>query len=164
MAKKDKIILGLDISSSSTGYAVIKNGRWSKSRKSFGIIETNSKDSVGTRLVSFRTQLSRLIKEVKPTHIVIEDIFKQRNVNTLKLLARFSGVAIECIKRLTKKEPTIVMATRVRSTLGCGVSKQEAFDYVCNRYKLDWAFTQNDITDAICLALYQHELLKKDKQ
>jgi Holliday junction resolvasome RuvABC endonuclease subunit len=95
---------------------------------------------------------------VKPTHIVIEDVFRGRNVATMKLLARFSGVAIELSRRLLRKDPLVVMATEVRSLLGCGRKKEEAFKFVCKKYNLDWSFNKmNDVTDALCLALYAHK-------
>lgn len=159
---KDKkyTILALDVSSSTTGYAVIKSGRWTKSESSYGIIKTSKKEDFPKRLVDFRNQLHKLIKRVKPTHIIIEDVFKLRNVETLKLLARFSGVAVELSRRCLRKNPTIVMTTKVRSHLECGKSKEEAFEYICDRYNLDWPFSMNDITDALCLALYQNDLIK----
>jgi hypothetical protein len=92
---------------------------------------------------------------------VIEDIFSGRNISTMKLLARFSGVAIELSRRSLGSDPLIVNTTKVRAAFPCGNDKEEAFKYICNRYKLQWNFKKdNDLTDAILLALYQHQVLK----
>jgi len=113
------------------------------------------------RLVQFRNELHSLIKDIKPTHIIIEDVFKGRNVSTMKLLARFSGVAVELSRRLLRKDPAMALAAEVRSFLECGRKKEEAFGYICKRYNLDWEFNQmNDVADALCLALYAYKMLE----
>ena len=161
MSPKSKVILALDVSSSSTGYAIMKRGRWTDSKNSFGFVKTESSMTLGTRLVSFRNQIEEIIDSVNPTHIIIEDVFNGRNVKTMKLLARFNGVAVELSKRKLGNDPTVVLTSSVRSFLKCGRSKEEAFNYICDRYNLDWKFTKyNDITDAICLALYLHGTLE----
>lgn len=157
-SKKRPVILALDVSSRSTGWCVFRAGRWNKSKASYGFIKIPSSLSFPQRLVRFRNELHEVIKAVKPTNIVIEDVFKGRNVTTMKLLARFNGVAVELSRRALRKDPEVVMATEVRAFLGCGRTKEEAFRYVCKRYKLDWSFNKmNDITDALCLVLYAHK-------
>lgn len=159
---KRSVILALDVSSSSTGFAILRGGRWTKSGASYGHIRTSSKLTLPQRLVLFRNSLDELIEKVKPTHIVIEDVFSGRNVSTMKLLARFNGVAVELSRRVLKKDPHIVLTTEVRSGLGCGRSKEEAFAYICQRYNLDWEFKKmNDVADALMLALYEHKVLKE---
>jgi crossover junction endodeoxyribonuclease RuvC len=152
------VILALDVSSSSTGYAVLRAGRWNKSSTSYGTIKISSKLSLAKRLVEFRDEVQALIKRVKPTLIIIEDVFSGRNIKTMKLLARFSGVAIEVSRRSIKKDPVIALTVKVRAVLECGRSKEEAFNYICSRYNLDWNFNKmNDVTDALCLALFVHK-------
>jgi len=155
------VILALDVSSSSTGYAVLRKGRWNKSKASYGLIKTPPSLSLAQRLVSFRNQLHAVIKEVNPTFIIIEDVFKGRNVSTMKLLARFNGVAVELSRRVLRKDPIVVLAVEVRALLECGRKKEEAFAYVCKKYKLDWTFNKmNDVADALCLALYAYKTLE----
>lgn len=152
------IILGLDISSKSTGYAVLKNGRWTKAKNSFGTIKIPEGLGLGERLTVFKEALVEVLERVKPSSIIIEETFAGRNMSTLKLLSRFSGVAIESCFSFLKVEPQVILASSVRSFLGCGKSKKEAFDYINKKYSLKWSFEKyNDITDALCLALYLHK-------
>ena len=154
-----QVILALDVSSSSTGFAVLRGGRWNKSASSFGLIKISSKLSLSKRLVEFRDQVKALIVKVKPTVIVIEDVFSGRNIATMKLLARFNGVAIEVSRRMLKRDPIVALTVSVRSSLECGRSKEEAFAYICSRYNLEWSFKKmNDVSDALCLALFVHKL------
>ena len=148
-------MLALDVSSSSTGYAVLRGGRWNKSSVSYGLVQIPSNLPLGERLALFRDELQRILRAVKPNIVVIEDVFSGRNVATMKLLARFNGVAIEVSRRSLKREPVIALTTKVRAFLECGRTKEEAFAYICKRYNLDWKFSKmNDVTDALCLALY----------
>jgi len=160
--QKSNVILALDVSSSSTGFAVLRNGRWNKSSTSYGMIKIPSKLPLGERLVMFRDHISTLLDKVNPDSVVIEDVFSGPNVSTMKLLARFSGVAVEVTRRNLKQEPLIALTSKVRAFLKCGKKKINAFDYVCDRYNLNWSFNKmNDVTDAVCLALYLHG--NKDK-
>lgn len=159
MSKQSKkpVILALDVSSSSTGFAVLRDGRWNKSATSYGTIKISSKLTLPKRLVEFRDEVQSLIKRVKPTVIVIEDVFSGRNVSTMKLLARFNGVAVEVSRRAIKRDPIIALTAKVRANLECGRGKDDAFEYICSRYNLDWNFNKmNDVTDALCLALFVH--------
>jgi Holliday junction resolvasome RuvABC endonuclease subunit len=161
VSKNRKVILALDISSSSTGWCILRNGRWSKSSASYGHIKVPASLSLPARLVRFRNELHDIIKRSRPTHIIIEDIFSGRNVATMKLLARFSGVAIELSRRVLRKDPQIVTTTEVRALLGCGRGKKDAFGFICAKYRLDWSFNKmNDVTDALCLALFAHQSMK----
>lgn len=157
---KKKVILALDVSSRSTGWCVLRDGRWNKSKASYGFIKISSSLTLARRLVLFRNELQAVIRAVHPTHIIIEDVFRGRNVSTMKLLARFNGVAIELSRRLLRRDPVVALATEVRSFLGCGRKKEEAFKFVCAKYKLDWSFSKmNDVTDALCLALFAHRTI-----
>lgn len=157
-----RIVLGLDVSSTSTGYAVVKNGRWLKANGCFGMIKPPKSD-LAEKLFYFRSQLLSIIERHKPDLVVIEDVFAGRNIGTTKLLSRFSGVALEASYSITSKEPLIVETTKVRKAFELP-GKEEAFSYVKSRYKLDWEFkTMNDVSDALLLALYGNKLLTGNK-
>ncbi len=160
-SQQNSVILALDVSSSSTGYAVLKGGRWRKSASSYGTIKVPASLELAERLEKFRDEVEEVILRTKPDLVVIEDIFFLRSISTVKLLARFSGVALEVSRRMTKQEPCLVLSSTVRSKLECGKSKEEAFKYICDKYKLtDWKFKEhNDIADALCLALYAHKFM-----
>lgn len=162
MKGTDSIILGLDVSSSCTGYAVLKKGRWRKSHSCYGKIELGSRLPISEKLSEFRKELFLLFDNVRPNKIIIEDVFSGRNVKTMKLLARFSGVAMEASHSYLSSPPTLALTAEVRSFLECGRTKEEAFEYICSRYNLDWEFKKmNDVADAIALVLFEHARLKE---
>jgi len=155
-------ILSFDISSKSTGYSVIRNGKLIKS--SLGLVTTNSKYPFGKRLQLFEEELKELIGKHKPDVVVIEDIFKGINVRAFKTLALFRGVAIKAIYDMMDEDPISIMASRARSLVGVKNKKQKAFDYVIKKFGLKLDFKKdNDIADSIVLGLAYCKMLKNDR-
>lgn len=155
-------ILGLDVSSSSTGYCIINNGRLLKS--SLGTINPNNKGSYGERLQYFAEHLAHLLQKHQPDSVIVEDIFKGPNIKTFKTLAMFRGVCFLTVFNETGKNPVSVMPTEARKLVGTdGITKEDGFNFVMQKYTLSgYEFdTHNDITDAIVLGLARHEM---DKQ
>ena len=155
-------ILGLDVSSSSTGYCIINNGRLVKS--TLGTINPNSKDPYGKRLQFFAEELIGLLKKYKPDKGVMEDIFKGPNDKTFKILAMFRGVCFLKVFEEIGNDPICVMPTEARKLVGVnGIAKEDGFEFVKNKYAFsDYKFdTHNDITDAIVLGLAGYQMEKQ---
>lgn len=153
-------IMGLDVSSISTGYCIFNKGKLIKS--SCGIIKTNPRKSYGNRLQSFEIDVKELIQKHKPDIIIVEDIYKGRNIKTFKSLAMFRGVVIKAIYDEINKDPISLSASVVRSFLKIKNKKEIAFDFIVSKYKLDYNFKDhNDIVDSIVLGLAVHEMMKQ---
>jgi len=155
------IILGLDVSSSSTGWAVVKNGRFYKREDvDYGFIKGKLKVGPAEKLSSFKDRLRSLINDIEPDYIVVEDVFYGRSAKTFKVLSRYSGVTLDTCWDILNSEPIIVLPTAVRSVWGAQ-NKKEIFDIIVKKYELDWTFKKyNDITDAIALAIYGHKYVR----
>jgi len=154
-------ILALDVSSVSSGYAVIENGDLVKD--AYGLIQPDKKLPYGARLVYFQNEIRRIIKLYNPEIIAIEDIFKGRNMLTFKSLSMFRGVAFKTIFEEINKDPVNIMAVEARSTLGLDPSKDKAFKQAIKKFKLKgFKFEKdNDVVDAIILGVAIHTLLKQ---
>ncbi len=154
-------ILGLDVSTVSTGWFITK--------RSCGIIKPSKKLSFEEKLVFFRVELIKLLKKYKPEIVVIEDAYYRPgfgNIHTLKQLVKFAGVAMEAAASL-EIAVTILTASAARKNC-CGkqegrFKKEEVFKYFVEKYSLeDWTFNKhNDITDAMALAWGYKHLNKK---
>ena len=153
-------ILGLDISSTSTGYCVFNNGRLVKS--SLDVIKPEGKTH-GEKLCSFAKEVTKLLHKHKPDKVVIEDIFRGPNVNTFKVLAMFRGVCYYILFKELGIIPICIMPTSARKLVKAkGVTKEDGFEFAIKKYNLKYSFDEhNDITDAIVLGLACHEM---DKQ
>ena len=93
-----EVVLGLDVSSTSTGWAVLKNGRFYKRENiDYGWIRPHRGYGLLDKLDYFAFELDRVLNIVEPLTVGIEDVFLSRNVKTLKVLSRFSGAAIQTV-------------------------------------------------------------------
>jgi len=154
-------ILGLDVSSKSTGHCIINNGRLIKS--TLGSIVPDKKSSLGGKLQYFERELIKLLQKHNPDHVIIEDIFRGPNIITFKTLAMFRGVCFKTVYDELGKDPFCVMPTEARKLVGAkGVKKEDGFDFVIKKYALPgYEFdTHNDITDSVVLALAYHTMQK----
>ena len=147
-------VLGLDISSSSSGFSIAADGYLDI--KSIGTIEPPPKLMTGAKLLFFEKAVKKLIKKHKPDVIVIEDIFKGPSVTVFKLLAMFRGVAFLITQKELKKDPISLLPTEARKLVGVGgITKEDAYAFVVKKYNFtNFKFeTHNDITDSIVLSL-----------
>lgn len=153
-------LLALDISSKSTGYAILEDGYLCFD--TIGMIKINPKGQCGERLTKLEKEIKKILKKYKPDCIVIEDIFSGRNANTFKILSMFRGIAIKTIYEFTKQDPLIIMASKARSSLGIKNHKEDAFEFISKKYPtLNWVFKKdNDMADAIVLGLAGFKDLK----
>jgi len=154
------IVLGLDISSSSTGWAILKHGRfYNREGVDYGWIKPKSKLEMSEKLVYFRVELIRLLEAAQPDLVLAEDTFFFRNPKTLKLLSKFHGVAAEAVRNTLGLSTEVVPVKSIRSELGTQ-GKEPTFSEIKKKFKLTgWKYkTHNDVTDAIAVAFYGHRL------
>ncbi len=151
-------ILGLDISTKSTGWFVTK--------RSCGVICPPASLSFPDKLVLFRREILKILTKYKPDVVVIEDAYYRPgfgNIHTLKTLVKFAGVAIEVCASLGIRVE-IITATQARKYC-CGdkkLDKRGVFDYFVRKYELgEWTFEKdNDKTDAMALVWGYREIQK----
>ena len=157
-------VLGLDVSTKSTGWFITK--------PSCGIIAPDPSLSFEGKLVYFRVELGKLLDKYKPDVVVIEDAYYRSgfgSIHTLKALVKFAGVAQElCASKGIQTE--IITATAARKHC-CGAQegpfkKKEVFNFFKTKYNLDdWTFQKyNDVTDAMALSWGYRELQKTKKR
>lgn len=141
-------ILSLDISASSTGWAFTSgNGNFE-----YGTIKTTNKQSRAERLRYFREEFVRLVERLRPTDVVMEDLFSGINPKTLILLAKFVGVAEESCLSVANVEPKIISTNTVKAYFKVK-KKKDMFDFIKMLFEMEgkeYTFTKyNDVTDAL---------------
>ena len=131
-------IMGVDISSRSTGWSVIEGDKLLE----YGLIMPSGKSmSNAQKMYLFQVELRKIIDSKLPDAIAIEDVIQVRSVSVLKLLARFNGIAIIEAYRHTKVEPVLFEPSKWKSMLsdyGCSGSsrKAEIQNAICLKYGL----------------------------
>lgn len=86
---KKPTILALDVSTSSTGYAVYRDGECITS----GVLVYKDKDWV-IRVRKMSGEIYRLSNLLGITHVVVEDTYVSKNINTVKKLCIAQGIII----------------------------------------------------------------------
>jgi len=128
-------ILGIDISSKSTGWALIESDKLVE----FGKINPTGKMTSAQKLCLFGIELKKIIEKHKPDNIAIEDVVQVKSVSVVKILARFNGVAIVEAYRFLQRDPTLFEPTKWKKMIDdcSGSSKKcEIQLAICKKYNL----------------------------
>lgn len=86
---REPTILALDVSTSSTGYAVYRAGECITS----GTLVYKDKDWV-VRVRKMSVDIYNLSNSLGITHVVVEDTYVSKNINTVKKLCMAQGILI----------------------------------------------------------------------
>jgi crossover junction endodeoxyribonuclease RuvC len=89
------IVLGLDPGTAVTGYGVVRsNGPAGPALIECGVIRTNPRDPLPTRLRDIYEGVSELIDRHSPSTLAVEDVFYAKNVRTTVVLGHARGVIL----------------------------------------------------------------------
>lgn len=162
----NKISIGFDVSMHSTGIAILRTTeKYTVIEKLEKIITPKKIDELSA-LDAFISQLdyfkNKISQEYKINNCIIEDCFMGSNVRTLKCLARHSALVYDRFKSLADNIE-FILPTSVRNKINFKKSskkvkgytlKKELVQYVNEIFDIDIKNKDNDLTDALILALY----------
>lgn len=147
-------VLGLDLSTVSTGYCVIDNNKI----LTYGVIRPPSNKDFVDRIIFIEKEIKELIKAKSIEYVCIEELSSMRSASTTKKLAALQG-HIEI--QLRKKDMLVVTArpSEWRKNKIKGRKREElknnAIKYVKDKYDL---IVNDDEADAICIAEFGSEI------
>lgn len=148
-------ILGLDTSTTSTGYAVLDE----KNLISYGTIKTPRKSDLLDKIIYIEEHVKQIIKAKEVEFIVIEDLAVTRSATTTKALA---GLLYYLLIEFRKRDMLVVQVRPSEWRKVCKIKgkcrqelKENAIKHVKNVYNLN---VNNDEADAICIAEYAKSL------
>jgi Holliday junction resolvasome RuvABC endonuclease subunit len=163
--KRNNIAMGCDVSMHSTGISIIETKNHYLKIVKIAKLITPKGMKVFDAIDLFTEQIEELkheiIKKYKIDTNVIEDCFLKFNVQTLKSLARFEVLIYDRFKGITSYSE-LKMPSSVRKKVNFKKSnnsikgnqlKQEIVEYVNKLFKLELKLEDNDLADAILLAL-----------
>lgn len=127
-------ILGIDISSRSTGVALIEG----KDLLEYTKINPTGTMSNSARMYLFLVELDKLILKYQPDFIAVEDVIQVSSVSVTKILARFNGIALISAYGYNKKEPRLFVPSEWKKIVGLKgvVRKCQTQLFVCEKFKL----------------------------
>jgi len=139
-------ILGLDISTSCTGFSVIDNTPSGMRLISLSSVKLSNEKSRYNKAILVRTHIEDLHKRYKIDKVFIEENLQAfrpgfSSAKTLLTLARFNGVVSFLCESIVGVSPVFLNVTKARKSVGCqikrakvvGVStKEQVFEFVKN--------------------------------
>jgi crossover junction endodeoxyribonuclease RuvC len=161
-------VLGIDPGLTRCGFGLIEGsfeGVESFRAVRAGTIETDPAKRVEERLRELHVELSSLLAETKPSAVVVERLFYQRNANTAIPVAQASGVAIAlagsdgvAVRQFTSQEVKLAVT-------GYGAaSKSQVQGMVARLCGLSGVPRPADAADALALAIAYFMIVRTERR
>ncbi|MEJ2054334.1 MAG: crossover junction endodeoxyribonuclease RuvC [Calditrichaceae bacterium] len=155
-------ILGVDPGITNTGYGIVKITADNKPQLfKYGHFHTNSKHSLAQRLHKIYSGLEKIIAEVRPDIMVVENIFYSENVQTAIIMGHARGAILIAGMNsgceIAEYSPREVK----QSVVGTGGAAKEQVHYMVKQL-LDTRedIRPDDASDALAAALCHWHKLK----
>jgi len=147
-------ILGIDPGFGRLGYGIVEVEGHSEKAVTFGCVETDKQVSREHRLQQIFVAVQNLIDTHHPTHLAIEELFFNHNVNTAIGVGEARGVVLLAAAErgiaVSEHQPLSVKLT----VTGDGrADKQQIQKMIQLLLKLDQPPTPDDAADALAIAL-----------
>ena len=158
------VILGIDPGTAATGFGAIEESRGKITSLGCGCIKTSPNDLPEVRLNQIFNQVNKLIKEYKPSVLVIEKLFFFKNAKTLIPVSQSKGIVLLAAAR--KKIPVYEFTPlQVKMNIvGYGrADKKQVQKMIKVLLKLKDIPRPDDAADALGLAISYSYLPKKRK-
>jgi crossover junction endodeoxyribonuclease RuvC len=153
-ASRWPIILGVDPGTRVVGYGAIVARERGPRLLAAGTVTPPAKQSVPERLGFIQAELLRLIAQIRPTVVVVEQAFAARNVQSALRIGEGRGVVLACAAASGAVVVQFAPAVAKRSIAGHGAAdKQQVSAMVSQILGLASPLPTVDASDALALAL-----------
>lgn len=148
------VILGIDSSTTSTGWAVIDTKFDNELRLiDYGVIKPKQDETID-RIIKISNELKEVLRSFRPEFVVIEEMNVTRNMKTIRAL---SGLITTIEVMLRNRQALYVKLTPSQWRKSVGIQckndrntlKQASVEYVREHYNEN---VNDDEADAICIA------------
>jgi len=173
-------VLGFDVSSTTIGWCVLEVDSSNIKFIKCDYIKPTKKGSIIDRMVKTRDEVSKVIEEVKPDVIGIEDIIQfmqgKSTAKTIITLTTFNRMICLLAYDYLKKSPELFSVMSIRHGLKTGSElpkKEEMPELVAKHLGITFPYQQNkkgnikvesyDMADGVAVALYYAFLLTGKK-
>lgn len=148
------IIMGIDSSTTSTGWAVIDTKHGGALRLiDHGTISPPKKYDTIERIIYISDKFKELLRIMKPELVVIEQMNVTTNMNTVRVLA---GLLTEIEVTLKRQQYlyTLLTPSQWRKAVGIKGKKREEFKLASQAFVLNnfYEKVNEDEADAVCIA------------
>ncbi len=151
------IVLGLDPGTARTGYGLIAIRDEEPFFLECGCLVTTPQDSRWDRLRILFDQLTTLLDRVRPGHVVVEELFFNRNVNTAMAVGEARGVILLAAAQRGLGVTEFTPGEAKEAVTGYGSAKKnQVREAVMMHLSLTVPPRPDDASDALALALCHH--------
>ena len=149
------VVLGIDPGTQVTGYGVVSGASsTSMTLIECGVIRTQARDPLPSRLKEIHDGVSELLKRHHPDVLSIEDVFYARNVRTTVTLGHARGVILLAGQQAGVRVHEMSPAEIKKSVVGSGAATKEQVQFMLTRLlRLKSVPRPSDAADGVAAAL-----------
>jgi crossover junction endodeoxyribonuclease RuvC len=151
---RDSLVLGIDPGTRVVGYGAVEVAAAGPRCVSAGVLQCRASLAVPERLGQISAGLERLMAELRPGVVVVEEAFAARNVQSALRIGEGRGVVLACATRLGARVVQVPPAVAKKALVGHGgAHKTQVAEMVARVLRLERPPEPLDVTDALALAL-----------
>jgi crossover junction endodeoxyribonuclease RuvC len=149
------IVIGVDPGTQVTGYGVVRGENAnSMSLIECGVIRTQPRNPLPTRLREIHEGITELLKRHRPDVLSIEDVFYSRNVRTTVTLGHARGVILLAGEEQSVRVHEMSPAEIKKAVVGAGAATKEQVQFMIMRLlRLKSTPKPSDAADGVAAAL-----------
>ncbi len=154
IASRPRRVLGIDPGTAVTGYGVVDYDGRTPVLLECGVIRTNAKDPLPSRLLNIHAGITELIVRHQPDSVAVEDVFYAKNVRTTIVLGHARGVILLAAQQAALTIHEFPPAEIKKAITGTGAAtKQQVQFMVTKLLRLKTAPQPADAADGVAAAL-----------
>jgi crossover junction endodeoxyribonuclease RuvC len=151
---RERVVLGVDPGTRVVGYGAVGVSARGPVFLGAGVIRTRTADSGPRRLGAIRAELDRILADLRPGWVVVEEAFAHRNVQSALRIGEGRGVVLSCAAAAGAAVEQVPPAVAKKALVGFGAAhKSQVAAMVARLLGLERAPGPLDATDALALAL-----------
>lgn len=154
VSARPRRVLGIDPGTAVTGYGVVDYDGRTPMLVECGVIRTNAKDPLPSRLHNIHAGVAELIERHRPDTVAVEDVFYARNVRTTIVLGHARGVILLAAQQAELVIHEFPPAEIKKAITGTGAATKEQVQFmVAKLLRLKAAPQPADAADGVAAAL-----------
>ena len=154
-SRRPLLVLGIDPGTAITGFGVVRrDGASHLSLVECGVLRTQPRDPLATRLREIHAGIVELIARHQPDAVAVEDVFYAKNVRTTVVLGHARGVILLAAEQAGVAIHEYPPAEIKKAVVGTGIAtKQQVQFMVARLLRLKHAPQPVDASDGVAAAL-----------
>jgi crossover junction endodeoxyribonuclease RuvC len=147
-------VLGIDPGTRTVGFGAVRLTESGPRLVGAGVLRASASSDVALRLAEIRAALDRLLAELRPEVVVVEQAFAARNVQSALRIGEGRGVVLSAAAALGAQVIQVAPAAAKKALVGNGQAhKSQVAAMAARLLGLDKAPEPLDASDALALAL-----------